>query len=440
MSEQKTETSNHSDSHDNKAAEPVHSVLPPLQAQPPAPSSTTANYGGYYDRPPQSVHPDKLGKGAGVVVCVIVALMTGLIGFVIGTRLQGVSVTQPDYSQLNEVYNALAAKYDGKLDKQKLIEGAAKGMVAAAGDAYTEYMTASEYSELETELSGELNGIGVEIGLNGKSQLSVISTLDDSPAKKAGLQAGDLIVKIDDADATNLTTSQAAGKIRGEKGTKVKITVERDGKEKTFEITRDKIDNPSVKWSIKDGIGYIRISTFGEDTTDLAQQAAQDLKDKNVKGIILDLRDNTGGYVDAAQGVASLWLDKGAVITEERSDSKLISTVKATGGNILHDIPTVVLVNGATASASEITAGALRDSVGAKLVGTKTYGKGLVQEVVDLNNGDKLKVTIAKWYTPKGVNINKEGLEPDQKVDMTAEQYNSGNDTQRAKATEMLKK
>lgn len=393
---------------------------------------------------PRSLRPDrqdKVGRASiSVIVCLIVALMTGLIGFTIGTRLQNLSVSQLDYSELSDVYNALSAKFDGKLDKNKLIEGAAKGMVDAAGDQYTEYMTKSEYDSLETDLSGEISGIGVEIGLNKDSQLSVISTLDDSPAKKAGLQAGDLIEKIDGEDATKWTTNYAASRIRGDIGTTVEVTVVRGDEEKTFKVTRAKIDNPSVTWEIKDGIGYMRVSTFGEDTADLAEKAAKDFKSKNVKGIVLDLRSNTGGYVDAAVSLTSLWLDKGDTITEERSGDKVLKVEKATGNNILKGIPTTVLIDGSTASASEITAGALRDNAGATLVGTKSFGKGLVQEIVQLKNGDILKVTIAKWYTPKGDNINKEGLKPDKEVQMTAEQYNSGDDTQRQAAEELLKK
>jgi len=388
---------------------------------------------------PHSDRPEKKsGRGYGVYVTVLVGVLAGLLGFVIGTRAQNVSVTKLDYSSLNDVYNALSAKFDGNLDKQKLLVGAAKGMVDAAGDTYTEYMTAEEYNDLEGELSGSFSGIGVEIGPNKDGVLSIINTLDGSPAQKAGLKAGDLIEKVDDKDATKWTTSQAAVAIRGDKGTNVKITVVRDGEEKTYTVTRDTISNPSVKWEIKDNIGYMRISDFGEDTAELAEKAANEFKSKNVKGVILDLRDNTGGYVDAAKAVSSLWLDEGTVITTERSNKGVIDTVRATGDSPLKGVPTVVLINGATASASEITAGALRDNAGAKLVGTKSFGKGLVQEVVDLRNGDKLKVTVAKWYTPSGVNINKSGLKPDTEVKMTTEEYNSGNDTQRNKAVEII--
>lgn len=393
--------------------------------------------------PPRSIHPDKHPGGKarrtiGLRTSLAVAVMTCLIGFAVGTRLQNLSVTQLDYTSLGDVYNALSAKYDGSIDRSKLLVGAAKGLVDAVGDKYTSYMTAKEYADLETDLSGELNGIGVEIGLGNDGLVSVISTLDDSPARKAGLLPGDIIEKVDGDDMAGQSTSVVANRIRGKVGTTVKIVVVRDRAEKSFRITRTKIENPSVKWSIKDGIGYIRVSTFGDDTGTLAEKAAKELVDKKVKGVVLDLRSNTGGYVNAAQELASLWLKQGELITTERAGSKILGKVTASGGDILNKVPTVVLIDGATASASEITAGALRDKVGAKLVGTKSYGKGLVQEIVDLKNGDKLKVTIAKWYTPNGDNINQAGLKPDIEVKMTAQQYNAGNDTQLKKALEVL--
>ncbi len=393
--------------------------------------------------PPRSIHPDKQPGGKarrtiGLRTSLAVAVMTCLIGFAVGTRLQNLSVTQLDYTSLGDVYNALSAKYDGSIDRSKLLVGAAKGLVDAVGDKYTSYMTAKEYADLETDLSGELNGIGVEIGLGNDGLVSVISTLDDSPARKAGLLPGDIIEKVDGDDMTGQSTSVVANRIRGKVGTTVKIVVVRNRAEKSFQITRTKIENPSVKWSIKDGIGYIRVSTFGDDTGALAEKAAKDLVGKKVKGVVLDLRSNTGGYVNAAQELASLWLKQGELITTERAGNKILGKVTASGGDILSKVPTVVLIDGATASSSEITAGALRDKVGAKLVGTKSYGKGLVQEIVDLKNGDKLKVTIAKWYTPNGDNINQAGLKPDIEVKMTAQQYNAGNDTQLKKALEVL--
>ena len=381
--------------------------------------------------------------GVSMAICAVASVMTGLIGLAIGTRLQNISISNLDYAELDEVYATLQQNYDGKLDKSKLIEGAAKGMVDAAGDPYTTYLTAADAQDLTDDLSGSFDGVGIEMGLNKDRQLEIMSVLDGGSAKKAGLQTGDLIVKVDGADSLNWTPSQAASKIRGEAGTKVKLTILRGNDQKDYELERVHIDNPSVTWEVKDGIGFIRISQFGDDTGELAQKAAKELKSKNVKGIVLDLRDNGGGYVDAAQDVASLWVDQGKTIVEERKGDRVIAkgSVKAKGGNILKGVKTVVLVNGGTASASEIVAGALSDYDLATLVGNKTYGKGSVQTMSSLSNGDQLKITIAKWYTPKGRNINHDGLEPDVKVDLDADKYlDNGTDTQQDKAVEILNK
>jgi carboxyl-terminal processing protease len=268
----------------------------------------------------------------------------------------------------------------------------------------------------------------------------VVSPIDDSPAKAAGLRAHDVITAINGETSVSWAPEKAVTKIRGEAGTTVKLTIMRDGEATEYSITRAKITVPSVESEIVDGIGYLRVSQFGDDTTSLARAAAKDFKDKGVKGIILDLRGNGGGYVDASVSVSSLWLKNGATVVEERRGSKVFNTEKALGSPILEGIKTVVLVDGGSASASEIVAGALRDSGVATLVGTKTYGKGSVQEIVPLKSGASLKITIAKWYTPKGKNINGDGLEPDEKVEMTAEEYNAGNDTQRARAIDILTK
>jgi carboxyl-terminal processing protease len=382
--------------------------------------------------------------GVSVTVCVFVALIVGVMGFVFGTRYRQIFVAINggglDYSELDEVYTNLHTKYDGDLDAKKLIQGAAAGMAAATGDPYTAYFTASEASEFSDDLSGSFTGIGIELGQNDKKQLEVVSPIDDSPAKAAGLRAHDIIAAINGENSMLWAPEKAVAKIRGEAGTTVKITILRDGETKDHSIERTRITVPSVGSEIVDGVGYMRISRFGDDTTSLARQAAKDFKDKSVRGVILDLRGNGGGYVDAAVGVSSLWLESGTTVLEERRGNKAFNTEKATGDPILKDMKTVVLVDNGSASASEIVAGALRDGGAAKLVGTKTYGKGSVQELLSLSSGANLKVTIAKWYTPKGNNIDGDGLEPDVKVEMTAEEYNTGNDTQRTRAIEILEK
>lgn len=386
--------------------------------------------------------------GVSVTVCVFVSLIVGVIGFAIGTRYQ-YTAAELDYSELNTVYATLKTKFDGKLDQAKLIQGAAAGMTAAAGDPYTVFLTADDAKALTDDLAGTFEGIGAELGTNDSGQLQIVSVLDDSPAQTAGLKSGDVIAAINDENSLAWSPDKAVGVIRGKAGTTVKLTIVRDGASKDYSITRATVNNPSVTWEIKDGIGYMRISQFGTDTASLAVKAANEFKNANVKGVILDVRDDGGGYVDAAQTVASLWLKPGTMIAQEKSGNNTVrTTVTANGSPTLLGVPTVVLMNSGSASASEITAGALRDNGAAQLVGTKSYGKGSVQEIIDkdsfgrplFKDGAVMKITVAKWYTPKGVNINGDGLKPDVEVQMTADDYNSGKDTQRDKAVEILQK
>ena len=381
--------------------------------------------------------------GISVATCVFIALIVGVIGFTLGTRYRQFFVDLNggglDYSELDEIHSELVSRYNGDLDNKKLLQGAAAGMVAAVGDPYTAYFTADEAKELNADLSGSFTGIGVELGQNSKKQLEIVSPLDDSPAKAAGLRAHDIITAINGENSILWDPEKAVAKIRGEAGTTVKLTILRDGETKDYSIVRAKITVPSVTSEIVDGIGYMRLSRFGDDTASLVQQTAQSFKDKGVKGVILDLRGNGGGYVDAAVSVASVWLPSGTTVVQERRGDKVINTERASGEAILKGVKTVVLVDGGSASASEIVAGALKDNGAATLVGTKTYGKGSVQEILTLSSGASLKVTIARWYTPKGNNINGDGLEPNTKVEMTADEYNAGNDTQRAKAMQILK-
>jgi carboxyl-terminal processing protease len=379
-------------------------------------------------------------RGVPIVAVILLMAVMGLGGFLIGWKLNfGANSGGLNYATLNEVYNTLAAKYDGKLDKTKLIQGAAAGMAAATGDPYTVYMTASEAKSLTEDLSGEISGIGVQLGTNSNGLLEVVSTIDDSPAKSAGLQPHDIIAQVNGEDSSTWTPDVAATKIRGDIGTTVKLSVVRGNETKDYSLTRAEINNPSVTSEITDqNVGYLRISSFSTDTVSLATEAANKFKAAGVKGIVLDLRGNSGGYVDAAQGVVSLWLSRGTLIAEEKTGDKVVADIKANGSAPLKGIKTVVLIDGGSASASEITAGALRDHGAATLMGTKSYGKGCVQEMVNLSDGAVLKVTIANWYTPKGANLNGNGLTPDKTVEMTAEQYNSGNDVQKTAALDQL--
>lgn len=384
----------------------------------------------------------------GLPTFVAAVFIVALASFIIGTRNSNAFAMfadgqnkdlpgQIDLSSVQDVYKELKSQFDGKLDTQKLIDGAKKGLTDAAGDPYTVYFTNDEARQFQNDLDGKFSGIGAELEKKG-ANLLIRATLDDSPARKAGLLPNDIIAKVNDQDSTKWSVDQAVSTIRGDKGTTVKLLIIRDQAPKEFSIVRDEIVNPSVKAEVTpEGIGYLRVTRFADDTVTLARQAAADFKQKNVKGVILDLRGDGGGYLSAAQGLTSLWLKKDEVIVEERGkeNSKLL----AQGNPLLQGVPTTVLIDGGSASASEITAGALHDHGVAKLVGEKTFGKGSVQTLQDIKSGGRLKVTVAKWFTPKGVNISQEGIKPDIEVVLTAEQLLAGNDTQKAKAIELLK-
>lgn len=371
-------------------------------------------------------------------------LISGLmlvVGYAAGTRNdQIVGAVAPvlnlkvetgklDLTSAQTTYRILKANYDGDLDTQKMIDGASRGIAAAAGDEYTLYMSKKEYQEFNKDLNGEIGGgIGAEIG-NRSNRPTVIRTLPDTPAQKAGLQAGDIVAGVNDESTSGWTVDDTVSKIRGDVGTTVKLTVIREGAPKEVTITRQEITSPSVDSSVQDNIGIITMRRFDSTTYDLARAAALDFKQKNVKGVILDLRGNGGGKLEAAQDVAGLWIDN-KIVVSERTKGKTTDELRSGRNPVLGGVPTVVLTNGGSASASEIVAGALQDYKVATLIGEKTFGKGSVQQMIPMSNGTYLKVTIARWYTPNGKNINKEGIAPNQKVELKAEDINAGRDPQ----------
>lgn len=367
--------------------------------------------------------------------------ITALISFVAGTRGQeilaaagsvfGIEVQTGtlDLSTLQTTYQKLQANFDGELNTEALIEGANRGLVEAVNDPYTVYMNPEEAAEFSDDLSGNIGGgIGAEIGLR-EEQVTIVRVLDNNPAKRAGVEAGDVVLAVNGETEASESVDETVSRLRGEPDTTVRLTVERDGETKNFTITRQIVNNPSVTSSIQDGIGTITITRFDEETGRLARQAAQKFDDQNVEGVILDLRNNGGGFLTAAQEVAGIWLED-KVVLRERTGGEVTEELKSDGVAILKGVPTVVLVNGGTASASEIVAGALQDYDAATLLGEKTFGKGSVQRVIDLPGGAKLKVTIAKWYTPNDKNISKEGIAPDIKVELSREDVSTGNDVQ----------
>lgn len=349
------------------------------------------------------------------------------------------TIHHADFSSLNSIYGLMQRNFDGTVNDQKALDGAKAGLVASGGDPYTVYMTADEAKNLSNELTGKFSGIGAEIGIKNNI-LTIIAPIDDTPAARAGLRAQDLIAKINNEDTTGMSVDTAVSKIRGTKGTQVTLKIVRAGEDpKDITITRDDITVPSVKWSVKNGnVGYIDVSRFGPDTASLVDQAATELKAKGATKIILDLRNDPGGYLDAGVAVASEFLPTGKLVVEERTGGKSTNKLNAADGGKLLGLPTVVLINGGSASASEIVAGALHDNGVAKLLGETSFGKGSVQEIKDLPDGAQLKVTVAHWYTPGGVNINKAGIKPDVETKLTTADFNAGSDPQLDAALKLL--
>jgi len=330
----------------------------------------------------------------------------------------------------------------GKIDIQKMIYGAIEGMVKSLGDPHTVFFTPEENKKFLEDVSGRFEGIGAEIGIK-KGQLQVISPLEGTPAQEAGLRAGDKILKIGETFSADLTVDQAVDLIRGPKGTEVTLTILRDewDNSKDIKIKRAVIEVPSLKWELKEGdIAYIKLYQFSEKVSSDFIWAAMDILNSPAKKIVLDLRNNPGGYLEMAQDIAGWFLKKGdIVVIEDFGGKKDQDIYKADGNAKFLDYPMVILINQGTASASEILASALRDDRAIKIIGETSFGKGSVQELEKLTDDSSLKITVARWLTPKGDLIEGKGLEPDVKVEMTEEDYNQGKDPQLDKAIEIIK-
>ena len=375
----------------------------------------------------------------------LAVIIVAIVSFAAGTRYEtifaaaapmfGVRASNKtiDLSSVQETYQQLAANYDGKLDTQKLIYGASRGLVAAVGDKHTSYMDPKESEEFKKSLSGNIGGgIGAEIGLRNNKP-TIIKPLNDSPAQKAGIKAGEVIMKVNGEEVVDWGVDKVVDKIRGEIGTSVKLTLQNGQQIREVSVVRQNITAPAVESKINGKIGILTVSRFNDDTVSAARKAAREFIDRGVTKVIVDLRNNPGGTVDSAQGLLGLWLNDQVVLTERRG-SETVKTLNSTGSPILENMQTIVLINENSASASEITAGALRDYGKAKLVGKKSYGKGSVQVVLDLSSGSQLKVTEVRWYTPKGKNIDKEGIKPDVEVELTADDVKNDKDPQLEKA------
>ncbi len=351
-----------------------------------------------------------------------------------------------DMEQFWEAWRIIDSRHpDGKtITSEEKLWGAIDGLAGSLDDPYTTFLPPKENENLNIDLSGEFSGVGMEVGMKNDN-LIVIAPLKDSPAEKAGIESGDVILKIDDATVAGLSVDQAVEKIRGEKGTTVIITIARKGltEAKDISITREIIKIPVIETEYleKDKVFVIRFFQFGENSNREFEKALEEFRDSDSKHLIVDLRNNPGGYLSSAINITSWFLPEGKVIVSEQSrDEKYNKTYESYGHFLSGTYKMVILVNGGSASASEIMAGALQEHGVAKLVGTQTFGKGSVQELVPMKGKTALKMTVAKWYTPKGLSISKQGLKPDVVVEFDEAKYlKDKTDTQLQKAIETVK-
>ncbi len=362
---------------------------------------------------------------------------------------KGDTPTEVDYGLLWEALKIVQSKYidAGGIDPQKILYGAIAGAVGAAGDEYTQFFDPETYAEFKTELQGSFSGIGAEIDAVPEG-IVIVAPLEESPAEKAGLLAKDIVVKINGEATTGFTAQEGSNKIRGAEGSQVTLTIYREGRGDTFDvtITRQKIEIKSVKLTYSEvngkRIAVLKIARFGDDTQVLLKQAISDIQKNNPAGVVVDLRNNPGGYLETSVSAASEWLEQGKLVVTEAHSEKDTIAYNSEGSNGLGKFRTVVLINGGSASASEILAGALKDNGVAQLIGEKSFGKGSVQELVPFgpNNEMAVKVTIAKWITPGGKNLNKDGLEPDIKVELTEDDFKNNRDPQLDRALQEVSK
>lgn len=332
------------------------------------------------------------------------------------SSLQFVSVEEGErqltFPTFWEAWDKLHANYIGELEDKDLYYGAVAGMVRAANDPYTVFTPPEETKQFEETITGTFSGVGIEIGMRNGA-VTVIAPLKDSPAALAGIIEGDIIIAVDGESLTqNTTLDEVVRKIRGVRGDQVELTVAHEGSSEPDVITiiRDTIKITSVRLEIEDGIAHIAITNFNGDTAKQFTIAAREAKQANVAGVIIDVRNNPGGFLESAVDIASHFLPKGQVVVSEIGRDDKNYTAKGRG--LLTDLPVVVVVNGGSASASEILAGALHDQLEAPIIGSKTFGKGSVQEFIKLKDNSSIRITVAKWFTPNGRSINEEGIEP----------------------------
>jgi len=347
-----------------------------------------------------------------------------------------------DFSLFWDAWNIVERKYVNRfeLDRQKMVYGAIVGMLDSLEDPYSIFMEPKDSEKFIDDMSGSFDGIGAEVGIR-KEVLTIISPLEGNPAQKAGLKPGDKILKIDDILTGDLNLDEAVSLIRGERGVEVTLLIFREEwkEAKEIKIIRDEIKIPIIKWEIlDDNIAHIQFYHFTENSASEFRRTINEILLLQPNGIILDLRNNPGGYLETAVDIASWFLSKGEVVIIEDFGNGKRNEFISKGYKKLEDMPTIVLINEGSASASEILAGALRDIKEIKIVGQKSFGKGSIQQLEKLKGGSSVKITVAKWLTPSGLSISEEGIAPDEEVEITMEDIDEMRDPQLDKALEML--
>lgn len=392
-------------------------------------------------------------KGVSLIIALLI--VTNSATAYIAPRVYSKVVTKVPLNDIKYFKKLFAVKsnidkyYVNGYKKDNLIDGAIKGMTSSIGDPYTTYFDKKEYEKWNTETGGKYVGIGIQIGVTMDNKVVIISCFEKSPADKGGILPGDILLKVNDLNVTPETLDKAIGKMKGKEGEKIHLTLERKDKGKfDVELVTSEIKMITVKSEIIDNnIGYMRMSMFDENTADGFMEELKNLKNKNIKGLILDLRGNPGGLVNQCIKITSNFIPKGETIVYTEDKNKNKSEYKSIGG-LAQDLPLVILVDEGTASASEILSAAVRDYKKGTLIGTKTFGKGKVQTILDkrifgLGDGTALKVTISYYFTPNGENIDKKGIQPDIQVEYPDElkqkPYNREADPQFKKALEVIK-
>ena len=347
-----------------------------------------------------------------------------------------------DFNLFWDAWNVVERKYVNRfeLDRQKMVYGAIVGMLDSLEDPYSIFMEPKDSEKFIDDMSGSFDGIGAEVGIR-KEVLTIISPLEGNPAQKAGLKPGDKILKIDDILTGDLNLDEAVSLIRGERGAEVTLLIFREEwkEAKEIKIIRDEIKIPIIKWEIlDDNIAHIQFYHFTENSASEFRRTINEILLLQPNGIILDLRNNPGGYLETAVDIASWFLPKGEIVIIEDFGNDKRNEFISKGYKKLEDMPTIVLINEGSASASEILAGALRDIKEIKIVGQKSFGKGSIQQLEKLKGGSSVKITVAKWLTPSGLSISEEGIAPDEEVEITMEDIDEMRDPQLDKALEML--